>query len=460
MIKLIIFDLDGVLVDSRDIHYYSLNNALSSIDTKYKITYDEHLSVYDGLNTTKKLQILTETKNLDPSLHKTVWTLKQKETLNIISDTNPDSKLITIFRCLKDNGYNIAVASNSIRNTVQLYLLRLGILEYVDYFVSNEDVKRTKPFPEMYWKCMTQLNVIPKETLIIEDSHIGRKGALDSGANLLAIENSEYLTLDLINNKITELDSSMKISNIPWIDKKLNVVVAMAGSGNRFASAGYTFPKPLIDVFGKPMIQVVIENLNIDANYIFLVQEEHIRKYNIDHMLKLIKPDCKVVPVSGVTEGSPCTVLLAKEYIDNDNPILLCNCDQYIEWDSNEVMYSLSNDDIDGGLLVFEGISAKWSFCKLNESGFVERVAEKDPISNIANTGIYYWKHGSDFVKYAEQMISKNIRFNNEYYTAPVYNEAIQDNKKIKIKYVNRMWGLGVPEDLQYFLNNFDPNKL
>lgn len=175
MIKLIIFDLDGVLVDSRDIHYYSLNNALSSIDTKYKITYDEHLSVYDGLNTTKKLQILTETKNLDPSLHKTVWTLKQKETLNIISDTNPDSKLITIFRCLKDNGYNIAVASNSIRNTVQLYLLRLGILEYVDYFVSNEDVKRTKPFPEMYWKCMTQLNVIPKETLIIEDSHIGRK---------------------------------------------------------------------------------------------------------------------------------------------------------------------------------------------------------------------------------------------------------------------------------------------
>jgi dTDP-glucose pyrophosphorylase len=299
---------------------------------------------------------------------------------------------------------------------------------------------------------MTALNAIPKSTLIVEDSHIGRKGALDSGANLLAVENTEDLTLSKIEMKIHELDTKSKQITIPWIDKKLNVLIPMAGLGSRFAQKGYTFPKPLIDVNGRPMIQVVVENLNIDANYIFVVQQEHLEKYNIKHLLNLIKPDSKIVVIDGLTEGAACTTLLAKEFIDNDNPLLIANSDQYIDWNSNETMYSFSNNDIDGGMLVFNAVHPKWSFAKLGQDGFVEQVAEKDPISNIASVGVYYWAKGSDYVKYAEQMIDKNVRVNNEFYVCPVINEAISDGKKFKVNYVQEMWGIGTPEDLDTFL--------
>lgn len=458
MNKLIIFDLDGVLIESKQWHFDALNNALKDIDENFQIPIEEHLAIYDGLNTTKKLELLSINKGLEKKHFNEIWKNKQKYTFEIIASICPDNNLIRLFKTLKSKGYQLAVASNSIRETVKLILLKLGILEYIDLYLSNEDVYRTKPFPEMYWKCMIKLNCLPKNTLIIEDSHIGRQGAIDSGSHLLAIENPQDLSLEKILTKLNEMENMNSDIKIPWIDKKLNVVIAMAGLGSRFSEKGYTFPKPMIDVFGKPMVQVVVENLNIDANYIFLVQKEHIEKYNLEHMLKLIKPNCTVVAVDGITQGSPCTVLLAKEHINNDNPIFLANCDQFIEWNSNEVMYSFSNDNIDGGLLVFKSISPKWSFCKLDENGFVSQVAEKDPISDIANVGCYYWKRGSDFVKYAEQMIEKNIRFKNEFYTAPVFNEAIADGKKIKVKFIERMWGLGTPEDLEYFIANYRNN--
>ena len=176
------------------------------------------------------------------------------------------------FRNLKDEGFQIAVASNSIRNTVKLVLLKLGVLEFVDYYVSNEDVVRNKPFPEMYWKCMTACNALPKDTVIFEDSHIGRQGALDSKAHLIPIENRQHMTEKKIEEAIKIL-SQTTVSHIPWKSDKMNVLIPMAGAGSRFVSAGYTFPKPLIEVDGKPMIQVVVENLNIEANYTFIVQK-------------------------------------------------------------------------------------------------------------------------------------------------------------------------------------------
>ena len=454
MINLIIFDLDGVLIESKDWHYFALNDALTKVNPRYIISYDEHLSKYDGLNTTKKLELLSVDKGLEKIYFNQIWQDKQTATFDIIRKIIPDEKLINIFSSLKKKNIKIAVASNSIRATVQLSLLKLGILEYVDYFISNQDVSKSKPFPEMYWKCMTALDEIPNDTIIIEDSHIGRKAALDSGANLLAVENPDDLTLTKIEMKMQELNSMSKENNIPWIDKKLNVLIPMAGLGSRFAQKGYTFPKPLIDVNGRPMIQVVTDNLNIDANYIFVVQQEHLEKYNLTHLLNLIKPNCKVVVIDKLTEGAACTTLLAKELIDNDNPLIIANSDQYIEWNSNETMYSFSNNDIDGGMLVFKAVHPKWSFAKLDSTGFIEKVAEKDPISDIASVGIYYWSKGSDYVKYAEQMIDKDIRVNNEFYVCPVINEAIADGKKFKVSYVKEMWGIGTPEDLETFLKS------
>ena len=234
----------------------------------------------------------------------------------------------------------------------------------------------------------------------------------------------------------------------------MNVLIPMAGAGSRFEQAGYTFPKPLIDVDGKPMIQVVTDNLNIDAKYIFIVQKEHYEKYNLKHLLGLITNDnCEIVQVDGLTEGAACTTLLAKEFIDNDEPLVIANSDQFVEWDSNEFMYSMVADNVDGGMLTFEATHPKWSFAKLGEDGFVCEVAEKKPISNIATVGVYYWTKGSDYVKYTEQMINKNIRTNNEFYVCPVFNEAIQDGKKIKIFEIEKMWGLGTPEDLKRYLD-------
>ena len=186
-----------------------------------------------------------------------------------------------------------------------------------------------------------------------------------------------------------------------WSDKKLTVLIPMAGAGSRFEKAGYTFPKPLIDVNGKPMIQTIVDNLNMDAKFVFIVQKEHNKKYNLKSLLGLIAPDCEIVEIDGITNGAACTTLLAKEFINNENPLVIANSDQIVEWNSNEFMYKMNETECDGGIVTFISTHPKWSFAKVNENGLVVEVAEKNPISNIATVGIYFWKHGSDYVKYA-----------------------------------------------------------
>ena len=433
MIKLVIFDLDGVLVDARELHYNALNKALGSIDEKYIIQRDEHLSTYDGLSTTKKLGMLSKNKGLPTELHDSVWKLKQQTTIKIIDGFSVDERIQSILRSLKSKGYKIACATNSIRETAKLQLIRKGFFEYIDFMYSNQDVKNPKPNTEMYLKCMIKSEVNPNETVIVEDSHIGRKAVLNSGAHLCAVENCEDVSYKKIKKVIDDANKKEEIRP-KWQGGNMNVLIPMAGAGSRFEKAGYTFPKPLIEVNGKPMIQAVVENLNIDAKHIFIVQKKHYEEYNLKYLLNLItNNNCEIVQVDGMTEGAACTTLLAKKFIDNDEPLVLANSDQFVEWDSNEFMYSMTADNIDGGILSFEATHPKWSFARLTEEGYVSEVAEKKPISNIPTVGIYYWKKGSDYVKYAEQMIDKNIRTNNEFYVCPVFNEAIGDHKKIKI---------------------------
>ena len=457
MTKLVIFDLDGVLIDSKDYHFDALNSALEKVGEQYVISRQEHVSIYDGLPTRPKLELLTKNKGLPVEYYDQIWRDKQEETLRIFDEqVRKDYELMGYFQQLKDQGYSIAVASNSIRNTVKIILLRLGVLEFIDLYISNEDVYRNKPFPEMYWKCMIRLGALPRDTVIIEDSHIGRQGAIDSKCHLVAVNDRKDLNQDKID-KIKTILNDTKKKKIPWRSEKMNVLVPMAGAGSRFAKIGYTFPKPLIEVKGKPMIQVVVEGLNVEATYTYVVQKEHYEKYNLQYLLNLLTPNCNIVQVDGLTEGAACTTLLAKEFIDNDEPLILTNSDQLILWDSNETLYAFNNDNVDGGIVTFPATHPKWSFAKLGDDGYVSEVAEKKPISDHATAGIYYWKRGSDYVKYAEQMIEKNVRTNNEFYVCPVYNEAIEDGKKIRIKEIGTedMWGLGTPEDLNYFLENY-----
>ena len=457
MIKLVVFDLDGVLVEARDFHYEALNRALASVDEKYIISREEHLSTYDGLNTSKKLWKLSQTKALSLDSHDEIWKRKQKSTHDVIKEkVKPEDHLAiaALLKKLKDEGYMVYCASNSIRSSVKLMLIRAGYIEYIDEYFSNEDVKSPKPHSEIYLKCMLTAGVNPKECLIVEDSHIGRKAAHESGAHVLGVQGLEdveegnvFQAIDKANNT-----NEVKMFKPKWQGGNMNVLIPMAGAGTRFEKAGYTFPKPLIEVNGKPMIQVVVENLNVDAKHIFIVQKSHYEQYNLKHLLSLISPGCEIIQVEGITEGAACTTLLAKKFIDNKEPLLIANSDQFVEWDSNEFLYSMQADKVDAGILTFQSFHPKWSFAKLDEDGFVDEVAEKKPISENATVGIYYWSKGSDYVKYAEQMIDRDRRVNNEFYVCPVFNEAIEDNKKIKIFPIDKMWGMGTPEDLERFV--------
>ena len=451
-IKLVIFDLDGVLVEAKNLHFKALNKALGN---DYTINWKEHLSKYDGLKTNQKLEMLTQEKGLPVELHSQVWDNKQKYTLEELCTLKPNQTLQSLMLSLSEDGYKLAVCSNSIRKTVLTVLSKLGIMEYMDLVISNEDVKNSKPHPEMYWKAISMMSCLPEETLIIEDSPYGLLAASRSKSHILRVKNPKEVTYTNIFNKLVEIETGYKIQSPAWRDSKLNILIPMAGAGSRFTQAGYTFPKPLIDVQGKPMIQVVAENLNIKANFIYIVQKEHRQKYNLDTLLNLVTPNCKVVEVDELTEGAACTALLAKDFIDNDAPLFFANSDQFVEWDSNEFFYKMNENEADGGIVTFKSTHPKWSFAKTDEQGLVTEVAEKNPISDLATVGFYYWKHGSDFVKYAEQMINNNIRVNGEFYVCPVYNEAIQDSKEIRTFNINKMWGLGTPEDLKYYLENY-----
>jgi len=458
MIKSIYFDLDGVLIDSRDLHYKSLNLALNSINPKYVISREEHLSTYDGLSTTVKLELLTINKNLPIEFHKDIWRMKQEFTTTLVSEMKVDVRIQEVLRKLKEK-YTIYVASNAIYNTVKMMLLKKGLLEYIDYFISNEDVSSPKPSPEIYLKCLVHNKISPNECVIIEDSPIGRQSAYKSGCHVLEVEDPKDVTFEKIESFISGLYTV--VPKTMW-KGKMNVLIPMSGAGSRFEKEGYIMPKPLIDVNGKPMIQVVVENLNCDYNvcqFIYIVQKSHYEKYMLKYLLNLLTPNCKIIITEGITEGAACSALLATEYINTDDHLLIANSDQFLEWNSNQFYYSMVSDDIDGGISTFTSTEPKWSFAKLDpKTGFVSEVAEKKPISDIATTGIYYWKKGSDFVKYTNQMISKNIRVNNEFYICPVFNEAIGDGKKIKVSYCKRMLGLGTPADLTYFLDNYDNN--
>lgn len=455
MVKLIIFDLDGVLVNAKQIHFETLNSALSDFGNEYVISESEHLTIYDGLKTNQKLQIISEKKGLPYSLHQYVWERKQYLTANAISKLKTDDKLIEVFKELRSQGFKIGCCSNSIRRSVLIMLSKVGLLEYIDLALSNEDVKNSKPHPEIYWKCISEFGVLPEETLIVEDSPHGLLSASRTNSHILRVSGPEDVTINNIEDKLSKIKTNKSSKSPKWSDSNLNVLIPMAGAGSRFEKAGYSFPKPLIDVNGEPMIKIVTDNLNLNANFIYLVQKSHREKYNLDALLNLISPNCKIVDVEGITEGAACTTLLAKELINNQNPLVIANSDQFLEWDSNEFMYKMNETNVDGGIVTFNSTHPKWSFAKIDDEGYVTEVAEKNPISDIATVGVYFWKNGSDYVKFAEEMIDENIRVNGEFYVCPVFNQAIKSGKKFRTFNIDKMWGLGTPEDLNQYLNNF-----
>ena len=444
-----IFDLDGVLIDSKEIHFNSLNLALSEINEAYVISKEEQAQTFEGLSTKAKLDILSYSRGLPKELHNVIWEKKQIYSSEMFQVFKKDEDLISLFKLIKSFKIRIGVASNAIRETVVGSLKSLGIYEFVDYALSNEDVSNPKPNPEIYKTMISLLGSSPEKTIIFEDSEIGQAAARASLAKLFSVTERKDINLSYISKAIEFLNP----------DSFPNILIPMAGNGSRFFNAGYKDPKPLIDVNGKPMIQRVVENIGIPGNYIFIVQSEHYKKYNLESVLTDLVPNCNIIQVEGVTDGAARTALLAKEYVNNSRPLIIANSDQLLDWDNSMFISQLLEVGSDGNMSLFLANENKWSYAKIQNNRIIE-VAEKVVISNNASTGIYGWTKGSDYVKYAEQMIEKDIRVNNEFYICPVYNEAIQENKRILPMFVDRMYGLGTPEDLESYISTLGMNKV
>ncbi len=244
----------------------------------------------------------------------------------------------------------------------------------------------------------------------------------------------------------------------------LNIVIPMSGSGTSFIQAGYTFPKPLIDINGKPMIQLVIENLTpkTEHKFILISKKEQYDKFSLHQIFNnSTKGNYISIPLFGTTQGAVCSVLNAVDYINNDEELIIANADQVIDVDIDHFIKFARESKADGVIMTFNSHHPRWSYARVGKNGVVYEVAEKKVISDQATVGIYYFKKGSSFVKAAFSLIEKNIRFNNDFYVCPVFNEMILSGGQVinwEIKQ-SQMHGLGTPEDLNRYLNLAEKGK-
>ena len=440
MIKAVIFDMDGVLVDADKWHFNALNVALQHSDVD-PISWQEHLTVYKGIPTRSKLEILTARKGLSPELWDKIHETKQEVTEQIIASfCQPDLEKVEMMRLL-GRDYRVVVCSNAVRHTVETMLDRGGLLPHVDFYLSNQDVERAKPHPEIYLKAFELLGLAPDECVIVEDSDVGKAAAAAAGGVLCSVNDPADVNYYRVMRTLREAD-------------RLNVVIPAAGQGKRFAEVGYQHPKPLIDVEGRPMIAWVLENFAGVGRPIVVMQQRHIEQYCADFHVRELAADAEIVPVHGMTEGAACTVLLAEQLIDNGSELVLANSDQYVDVDIAGFVQRMRDRGADGGILTFRDDHPKWSYARTDADGRVIEVAEKVVISDQATVGIYYFRRGADFVAAARRMIEKDARVNGEFYVCPVFNELIAAGATVYVDEIEKssMHGLGTPEDLEAFL--------
>lgn len=239
----------------------------------------------------------------------------------------------------------------------------------------------------------------------------------------------------------------------------MNVLIPMAGRGERFSSVGYDVPKPLIEISGKPMIEWALRSLDFDFSehrFIFVARRYSNQEFNdrLDSVLNTLVPNNITIKIDYVTEGPTCTCLLAKEYIDNEEPLVISNCDQIMLWNGKYFLNSCMGSPYDGVVVTYDENTPKNSYAKLSSNGDVIRVAEKEVISNVSLNGIHFWKQGRYFVESANRMIANEERCNGEFYVAPTYNSMISAGKRVGIFHIPKQCHnpVGVPSDLGIFL--------
>lgn len=431
---LIAFDLDGTLIEARDVHYRCFNSALELAGVE-PISYDEHLRRFDGLPSAKKMQILIDEGRMPDHAWRAVESEKRRLTIESIVPDGPIERISRLFDGLRAAGHRTAVVSNARWETVGRIVDTLRISP--DVVISNEDVARPKPNPEGYLRAMVQAGESPATTLVLEDAPAGKIAARASGARLVPVFDPEDLTLEEVMRYIHGGTS-------------FDVVMPMAGEGKRFRDAGYVLPKPLVSVEGTPMAGVATNTLGLrEARYVYLVSSSHLRDWATGPYLRSLAKDVEIVEVDRLTEGAACTVLLARDLINHDRPVVVANCDQWLSWDPDAALHRMVSLRAISSVLTFDGDgSKKWSYAKVNDQGIVLETAEKQPISDRALCGVFMYRRGRDLVESLDHMIRLDDRTNGEFYVAPSLNylpgQIIEQRAEMR--------GLGTPEDLEVFL--------
>jgi len=446
-----LFDLDGVLVEFKDLHKKAFIQAWNECVPQYPIDDECHTRLLEARSTRQKLDILATHFGIIYDRDQ-VSNRKQEITSVMLQTATIYNRTVRALEWAHVQGIPMACCSNSIKATVLASLTKIVPLSYFSVILSNEDITQPKPSPEIYERAIELLGIPKESALVFEDSTVGKEAARSAGLRVIDIVDAMDVSPSLLSYVLTH-----RVRPPP---RRCNVVIPMAGLGSRFQMAGYTVPKPFLPVFGKPMFEWVISNIVPDdirphATIHIIVREEH-----IDRFRELNVNGYQLHTVPCLTEGAACTVLTVKDAINNDDALIIANSDQYLDWNAHDFYRCMSHPDYDGVISSFyqpNPSDLRWSYANTDSEGHVVAVEEKKFIGPIATTGIYGWKRGTDFVRDAETMIAKNIRVNNEFYVCPVYNQSIERGAHIRTLHCERMWGLGVPDDYEYFLQNYTP---
>jgi len=442
-IKGIFFDLDGVLVNSRILHYETFRDALKEVCANTELTWAEHEKRFDGLSTRRKLDLLRQSNTITEEEAQRIFERKQRlteERLPFLMKARESLKVLLI--TLNNQGFRLFCCSNSIRKTLDKTLQLLEIQPFFEATYSNEDVEKPKPSPEIYQKAMKDAFLSSSDCLIIEDSLVGKQAAYASGAYVLEVEDAEDLTNTLLRETLYTIERYGEVyprirSNKPTT---FHIAIPMTGGNS-------TTSNPFSPVGGKSMIQSIIDNMipkdlpqdSYKLKFHLIVRSSHTNGNNLDRLFWDVPSNVSYTyhKSDKLTEGAVCSVLLAESEINNNEPLLIVNSDKNLELNSDSFYRCFMNPEYDGCILTFyqpNPYDIKWCYAKTSVDGLVIEVQEKKWISPYATVGLYGWKRGSDFVKYAKQMIAKKIRLKNEFYVCPVYNEAIQDGFLIRIQ--------------------------
>tara|TARA_B100000902_G_scaffold399844_1_gene472956 strand:- start:7952 stop:9619 length:1668 start_codon:yes stop_codon:yes gene_type:complete len=430
-----LFDLDGTLANTTEIHHQSQIESVKMI-SGYDITKNKNLlDIFNSsITTKKKLDFLLKENIISLEQIDIIYEKKTELANNLLGKLNYDPDKVNLFKFLKEKKCKIGIVTNSSKISSTIVLKSLGIFKYIDILITNNDVKNTKPHSEPYIRAISEFGGDINKYIIFEDSEDGLISAKGIGCDVYHVKNIKDINIELIR----------KMNNI----ENINILIPMAGKGSRFTKRGFKSQKPLIKLNEKTLIEHAIESLNIDGNYIFIIRREinESNKELID-ILNNIKPDCKIIEIDYITEGSASTCYLAKEYINNNDELIITNCDQILEWDSANFLKK--SKDYDCCVLTYNSNDKKNSFIKTDKNNIGIEIIEKEVISDNALVGVHYFKKGSDFISSYNEIFKNNKKFKNEYYTSTVCDNLIKNNKlvyNIKLTENQKYYSTGTPE--------------